>query len=436
MIALLLPVALMILLIDYLINRDIFSPATMFTLLWSFICLLASLRLFDFMGYADEAVQVILCGMVAFAVGCSLAGGRIRQPLYEGVRKNDKPKGKLHLNMRFLYLVLALVCVGSLLSLSYSLTAYSAGASVSDVRMSLLGYSSKEVISNPLVEAYIMYFCGPAKTALMPIALMFMIKKRHLKFVAIVFLCIVSGIVSSGGRIVILYAIIELLALMKYYRSSISERAKRGFVVASTVGIIAIVAITTLRGNDILRSAYAYFAIPVALLQNYINLIDASGFQTYGAAGLYPLFYILNALSSFLDTDFDFLNKLVYYVGLPQNTWVGGIFPTGVYNAFCSLFYFFYMDFRTIGVVLFSFVYGLVSGSVYRRAILCKDENSFLWYLLILYSIFGSFIIWQLGNTKFFVSALIVFLAQFGGRVRIRAPKKQARYRGLRTRSD
>lgn len=64
-----------------------------------------------------------------------------------------------------------------------------------------------------------------------------------------------------------------------------------------------------------------------------------------------------------------------------------------------------------VGVAIFSFLYGVIVTFVYKQAFKYRKQKYFLWYLLLLQTIFGSFIIWQLGNTKFFVSISILLIA-------------------------
>ena len=67
-------------------------------------------------------------------------------------------------------------------------------------------------IFDPIVGLFVTYFCGPAMTVLIPIAIVFLFKKQHKKFSLIVFLCALADIISSGGRIQIIYIVSQLIA--------------------------------------------------------------------------------------------------------------------------------------------------------------------------------------------------------------------------------
>lgn len=81
-----------------------------------------------------------------------------------------------------------------------------------EVRGSRLGYNDEQAFSNPIVGLFVTYFCGPAMTVLIPIAIVFLFKKQHKKFSLIVFLCALADIISSGGRIQIIYIVSQLIA--------------------------------------------------------------------------------------------------------------------------------------------------------------------------------------------------------------------------------
>lgn len=405
--------------IDLLIHRDPLSPVCLFCSLWVVISTLSSLSLFGFTGYSDRTMILFGIGVLAFVAGAfpaSLMAPKSHN-LHEAKAADSAISADLDAQLRLDYkplkLLLLVVCIGTAFSLYYTLRMLSSGASIGDVRMGLLGYSDEVTITNPVVYGFVTYICGPIKTVLLPLSIIYIVNGRHLGFSIVTLLNILAGVASSGGRITILYAIIQAVAVIRYYGISISRKTKRRIIALVALGIALIAFLTLARGSSsILYSIYSYFSVPFAIFSRCTDVVDNAGFHSYGASFLYPLFYVINALSSFLGVDSSFLSDLVYYVGYPQDTWFAGVFPSGVFNAFSSLFYFFYMDFRESGIVLFSAVFGAIAGFIYSRAMRWRDSRFFLWYLLMTQAIFGSFMIWQLGNTKFFLSMFILFALQ------------------------
>lgn len=408
MIWLIMLIGLLILVCSYLLFKNPCSPAFIFTSLWILITSLASLSLFGFNGYSEKSVFQIFVGMISFAAGALLIDLKKRNVLL-GV-KNVKHK-KLYLNTRLLNFVLVLVCIGSLASLYYSLHAYSSGSSLSDVRGSLMGYNDNQLISNSFLSGFINYFVGPAKKVLIPIAVYYFFKRKNMKFVLITFATVVSDAISSGGRIMILYTVLMFVVAFFYFRDSISVGSKRKILFIAVAGLVALIFMTAIRSSSsVLRSIYSYFSISVPLLEKYSTSFENADFYAFGGATFYPFLYCIKFLTNIFNVNSEYLDSLSTYVAYPQDTWVRGLFPTGDFNAFSSLFYYFYMDFRIWGIIIFSFIYGFVCNYIYVKAFVERSDLSFLLYLMIVQSLFGSFIIWQIGNTKFFVALLILIV--------------------------
>ena len=135
-----------------------------------------------------------------------------------------------------------------------------------EVRGSRLGYNEEQAFSNPIVGLFVTYFCGPAMTVLIPIAIVFLFKKQHKKFSLIVFLCALMNTVSSGGRIQIIYIALQLIAAFLYYKRAITAKTKRTIKIAVIVGIVALFVLTSLRtSQNFLQTTYTYFTLPVGL---------------------------------------------------------------------------------------------------------------------------------------------------------------------------
>lgn len=429
MVVLFASIAVLLLAIDYLRHRNIFSPVFLFTALWTFIVFLAALQLYGFTGYSSRTVSIVLIGVICFASGCLLIDLAVKGKT-QHKNKIIHKQISLHTNERLLCIVTLLCCIGSVILLINSIRVFLAGGTYVEVRGNLLGYSDDVLIQNSLLNVFLTYFCGPAKSALLPLAVIFLFRRTHPYFVLATFLCIASDALSSGGRITILYVALFLMAAFRYYHLSIPAKIKRIIIGLIIAGVVVAIVLTTLRSNQSLfQSIYAYFTIPIALLTKFNAIVDQSDFFSFGGAFLYPLFYLIDAFANLFGTHSLFLEQLVYLVNFPQNTWVSGLFPTGSYNAFCTMFYYFYMDFRMFGVAAFCFIYGIICEYIYFKAYTCQNDQFFPLYLLILQSLFGSFIIWQLGSTKFVLSLAILLILQF--KISSTRPRKRVRVKEI-----
>lgn len=409
--------SILILCIDIHRYRNICSPTVVFCCLWIVIVALASLGLFGFSGYTNKALLSVTCGVIGFGLG-GLIMTRLLDRRARDVGRGEKACTQLEggraggacvINARLLYLILCLVCVGEALSLISTLQALSQGANYVQVRGAQLGYSDGQAINtNQLLLTYQTYFCGPALTALVPIAVTNWFERKRPKFCIAVLLCLVASVVASGGRIALIYAIGQLVVALVFYGNQITRRTKRVLLIVVGFAAFGVIALTFLRSStSLLYSVYSYLTVPMGLLSHFIEVVDEAGFHSFGASFLYPFFYLANAATRLLGMGSSFLGDLVYYVALPQETWVQGLFPERVYNAFATMFYYLYLDFGTIGIPILTGLFGAFLTFVFRKTFLKNSRAAFLWYLLLFRTLLGSFMIWQLGNTKFFLSMFI-----------------------------
>lgn len=407
----------LILCVDIHHYRNICSPTVAFCCLWMAIVALASLGLFGFSGYTDKALFAVTCGVTGFGLGGLIMTWLLDRRNRDGGREGrayarlegNCAGGNCLLNSRLLYLILCLVCVGEALSLISTLGALSQGANYIQVRGAQLGYSDGQAIhTNQVLLAYQTYFCGPALTALVPIAVASWFERKRPKFCIAVLLCLVASVVASGGRIALIYALGQLVVALVFYKNQITLRTKRILLVVVGLAVLGVIALTFLRSSSsLVYSVYSYLTVPMGLLSNFIDVVDEAGFHSFGASFLYPFFYLANAATRLLGEGGGFLGDLVYYVALPQETWVQGLFPERVYNAFATMFYYLYLDFGAVGIPILAGLFGAFITFVFRKAFLDKSHTAFLWYLLLYRTLLGSFMIWQLGNTKFFLSMFI-----------------------------
>ena len=404
------------LLFDVQRYRNICSPVVVFCCLWAVIVALASLGLFEFSGYSDNALCSVALGVVGFGLGSLITtrvlDGRATAErggvVGVGLEKSNSEHSS-RIGERLIYGVLALVFVGEVLSLANTVMALIGGASYVQIRGALLGYSDGQTIeTNRLLLAYLTYFCGPALTALVPVAVTSLFERKRQVFCVGVLACLAMSIAASGGRITIIYIVGQLVVAYTFYRDQLTRRTKYVLLVIAGLAILGVAALTLLRSASSLGfSAYAYLSIPMGLLSHFIEVVDGAGFRSFGASFLYPLFYLLNAAMKAIGAGSEFLGDLVYYVGLPQEEWVAGLFPNRVYNAFATMFYYLYLDFGIVGIPVLSGLFGAFVTFVYRKAFLGREKLAFMWYLLLFQTLLGSFMIWQPGGTKYFLSMFI-----------------------------
>lgn len=317
----------------------------------------------------------------------------------------------LVIDWRWTKLLLVLVTVGTIITVFNVINLLMSGGDYYQVRSSLLGYNeSDSLINNSILNGLVYYVAGPGLYALTPLAIYFFAIKRHKYFCVLVFLNIILNSFATGGRITFVYVIIQFLATMSFVNIKLSKKTKRVLLCLIVMSLIFIGIISNARSNrSIVEIFYAYFSGPVVLLSEWQKVVDNSNIWTYGLSFLYPFSYIVNTISNLLGIKFDLLSNVVSLQGNPQEVWIN-VFPNMPMNAFVTMFYFFYQDLRFIGIIIYSTLYGAFCNYIYCKAYMKRNVKYFIIYLLVIKSVFGAFMIWQLGSTSFFVSFVMLLL--------------------------
>jgi oligosaccharide repeat unit polymerase len=220
---------------------------------------------------------------------------------------------------------------------------------------------------------------------------------------------------TSGGRFVFLYAGVMILALLSQ-SGSLHLRTMRARVLFAIL-CVAIVVFTLARGNSLLFEAYTYLSVPVPLLAHWTSVVDNMGIQTFGGSFFYGIVTLLFRLSEIVGHPIG--SDVSMAVALPQEYWVE-LLPGRYFNAFVTMFYYFFLDFRWIGVVAGGVAWGLIGQSAYRRMWTSSLRATFFGLLMLQVAIMA-FVRWEFSNGSLVIGLfmLLLFVKSERGRRRI-----------------
>ncbi|WP_217956057.1 O-antigen polymerase [Enterococcus gallinarum] len=399
-----------IILFEIFITKNFLSPIVLFSSLFLLIITLAFFNLDGMYQVTMKSFYIVFIGVLSFSFGSYFYRLIYVTSKQEKTSKNFLLKRK-EFNFKFLYLLAFFVSLGNIISAFYAFMFIKNGGSYFAIRQMILGYNDADpLIKNPLFNILSSYISGPGLFALIPFAMLFLLKKEHIKFSGIVFMNLFFSAIYSGGRIILIYTLVQLLILFKWNNIKLSRKMRRSIIAISLIAIVIIIIISDNRSsNSLLKSFYRYFSGPMALLSYWTNYADVQNINSYGLSFFYPFSYMINAFFNFWGMPNNFLHDIVLWQGMPQNVWVQ-VFPDQSMNAFSTLFYFFYQDFREFGVFIFSLIFGFISEFVFNKAFHQRNEKYLLIYLLGVKALVGSFIIWQLGSTSFFLSLVLMIV--------------------------
>lgn len=408
MTAFLLILMLLVALADLLSYRNLFSPVVMLNSLFMLILILACQRRYNIALFDDRAVLFIELGVIFFDAGVVFIRLILRV-----LKKERKESTNLVFRWRFITLLTVIVTISNMLVFYFSMKFLINGGNYIQLRNSLLGYGETTLntnVMNPVLNLISNYISGPGLYALLPIGILMFFKHKNNLFTIIVFLDLVLNILSSGSRIILLYTTLQILAVISYNKIHISKKIKRISIILIVIAVTTMIILSNLRSsNSLFRSFYAYFSGPVVLFSYWINYVDHFNIQSYGLSFFYPFTWLINAGGNLIGVTFEQVRNVVSWQSLPQDVWVQ-VFPMQSMNAFSTMFYFFYEDLRLVGICVESFFFGSISGTIFYQAFLRKKTKYLLLYLLGIKALIGSFMIWQLGSTSFFLSLILLLV--------------------------
>ena len=230
------------------------------------------------------------------------------------------------------------------------------------------GYAS--VFPNSAMKTIDTYFAHPFLYVLVPIILIsFFEKKLKKRWLIISIGNIIMYLLCSASRFLLLYFIIELaFCICYYYRNLLKKYRKKIFKVlialCMIIFLMTYIRSKTVSGGNytIMQNLYAYFTVEFPLMDYWLDYIP-HGFYGFGTAFLHGTFGVLSPVIRFLNIPMEKYNMLTKIIVPTEENFIG-VFPWKKYNAFISIFYFFFLDFGYIGVLLEMFIFGCICSNI------------------------------------------------------------------------
>jgi oligosaccharide repeat unit polymerase len=411
-------VALLLLVLTLVVcflNRGIINPISITLAVLTLSTGLASLRLFGLYDFDSIAAKMIVVGSVSVFAGAVLA--QVAVP--SRARSAELPKNQDDL-IRYSWLNFALAAsiVAILIARWQQLQILATGGTLADVRISYLGYGGLTATVDLLDRVLV----GPVATVALPIFLWSVLRRRVNAIFGVLFICVVVlNQLTSGGRFVFLYAGVMILALLSR-SGSLHLRTVRARVLFAIL-CVAIVVFTLARGNSLLFEAYTYLSVPVPLLAHWTSAVDDMNIQTFGGSFFYGILTLLFRLSEAAGHPIG--SDVSMAVALPQEYWVE-LLPGRYFNAFVTMFYYFFLDFRWVGVVAGGVAWGLIGQSAYRRMWTSSLRATFFGLLMLQVAIM-TFVRWEFSNGSLVIGLFMLLLFVKSQRVRRKVPSSVGR---------
>ena len=404
---------LLIFVVIYLmLERDIINPIIIFCSIWAISLILSSFGLYNMTEISEKAIIIILIGSLSFVVGATIYY-IYNSKFKDKIKLNNACEKKYIENVNFnLINIILIVSIILILPLATKVTMFLfKGVNYSEIRAMYYSYGDKEsLIKNETLFTIFDWFSAAVLATVTPIIIINTMKKNYKIFSTIALsIFTILYIYSTAGRSQLFIIFIEIVLTYLMFRREINKKIKKGVTIFFIVITIIILVMSIARNNkdktDSINQGYAYLSLPAPYFSKLVDYIDKENINTNGVATLYGPYLIVQKTIKGL-TGYKLQSAEYYFniINKPQNYWLR-IFQDSknYYNAYATLFYNFYLDFKFIGVIIFSFLYGIFMEIIYLNSKSKKSVTNIFLYLVCIIGLCNSFIRWQ------FASPTIIF---------------------------
>lgn len=394
------------------------NPITLFCGVWTAVLFAYSLHLFKLYTASELTVTICIVGVFSFFIGAML-----RAVLYRKFKSSIETKDNFLRNRvniasvnivtssRINYkLLFALNCLSLALFMPFAIMTLKLLMSghgfdyIRDMYMDEDGGS----LGGSKLTAYIMsFFLWPWNYVIIPLTVIaFVVDKSHSKIKRLFLYTSVANVlifvIVTAGRVSMVYCAMYfvLVCLLMGKRLRLTKSQKYIILATIVLIVVGISVISASRGSPaFLQNAYVYICGCMPFASNRLKIYySQSGVKTLGFASFRGVWMILMIP----------LSKIIGYPDLyleaVENIYVQDriyIAPHQGYNAFTSLFYYFFIDGGMLGVVILSAIYGCISMDSYIRMLKNRDYKSLLVYCIVAFGLIFSMVRFQFATMRY-----------------------------------
>lgn len=395
------------------IERHWFSPLLIFSMLWLMISLAASLSLYDMYAVNTEVYFIFFLGLVFYLIGyvsfySQNAGVKI---------KNDSLVcfSSTELKYKFVY-ILAIIAILYFLSMaSVSVVYLLQGKSLKFVRMQLFYYQESELYEGTFAYAVKTYIMQTIVDFVPIVSAVDLLAGKRDKLLAVLNIVLLTlFIIVSGGRLCILYFLVDIIAVYVVVgrKIELTKKQKRLIYLLATVAISGIFIVSFNREiDDLVKSYYVYLAGCYPYFLIFKDRLQEADFFAYGMAtfrGPLQTIFAGLKLTNIIDSYPDLFMQMADYCDTSTVYYIG---QNMRFNGFVSIFYYFFVDFRYLGLIIGSFFYGRISNNIFLNAKRKRSVKELAIFCSLMQSVIVSFARFEYSLVHFFLATMLIFVS-------------------------
>lgn len=362
--------------------KKVYAPAVFFPLMWGIISFGAALcTIFDIQQVSLSTWIIVFLGVVLFWVGTNF-------PISVRLHKNKSSLNENYILNKKLFFILVLLSLPLLFQTTHkALSMLQSGYTMLDIRAAYYGIDGTERywVNSTLSLVFDKYLVGPFKMAMIPLTISYcLLRKFEYKMVIASVFFVICDIISSGGRFILLYVILQcVIGLMlaqnrlATFNNSVKKLLKK-IVFSSLIGIF-LLTYNRATVNNIFKFIYEYLCCCIPLFDYYIPKINEFAYGTASLNGVInPLITLVNR---FIQITTPYESIILKGLNVQQGVFLSESIVT---NAFVTVFFYMFLDFGFLGVIFESFFYGSFCNKLYINVSKNFTERNLALYLLMI----------------------------------------------------
>lgn len=404
-----------------------FNPVTIMCGIWSVILYLSSLCLFELCQASINSYFILALGVCFFMIGFT-ARNLFKKKYRIIIRNsNNTVRHKFSLRTKLVWALLIFTLVFEFINAKNSISILSNGGSLDSVLLSVRANASdaRGTITNVINNLIV----GPFKFAIVPICAYHIANKKQKIMSIFVLILLGIGVISSGGRVLVIYFIVSLCVsfTISHKRHTFSvdvikriKKQKKRFVILILFVLFIFILLSISRsGERLIQHTYLYFSMQPIMFETWTQNIKERGLYGCGEAALngftFHFLYLIKNIFSipFPKHWYDVFNSIM----LVDTNWK----PITTYglpaNAYVSAFWYFYLDARIIGVILESFIWGWCCANVFKNAVNNPNIKNICLYSMFLFSVVDSYVRIRFATSDFVGGLLLMYFIFFRKKV-------------------
>lgn len=412
----LLVVYICIVLYLFFVKHDFTNPLIYFLVPWIICIFTYMLDIYNINNQiSNKALYLITIGTLGFVFGTTLINGKVLNLFKIGSFISVKDTCY---RIRFVKMIIIFTSLFNLVLVGIMLNYLKNGISYAYIRDLLYSYNSNgaQFFNSQIMLNIYNIVDAPMTYCVAPIAIIEIFSNRlPKKYKILSWISVGEYVLATGGRLIIMFMLFQFIFAWGYYRKNVPWKKIRSSVFLIILLCIAAIIATLFRiksqniGSFKVNPIYAYFNINFSILSRWLNTVDYSGIKGNGFAFFGGTFQFIDLVLNKIGINLPGYENVANLISIPQKNWVE-IYSGNWYNAFDTMFYDLYIDFREWGVFFGSLALGSLSKWIYTLSTTFRNEKYIFPAMIIVEVLTPSFFRWQFGTFTFTCAFLLSFM--------------------------